>query len=119
MATVMARVSGKMRWHTKRADSWVRPPLISSSMAEATESVSSVYCERTESGLSVKKIKMHRKIHSSAQATTVAMGSIPVARAKTKYASTQTAQATAMMRKIDIELSRWARRSIIRPPPGY
>ena len=88
-------------------------------MAEATESVSSVYWERTESGLSVKKIKMHRKMHSSAQATTVAIGSIPVARAKIKYTSTQMAQATAMMRKIDIELSRWARRSIIRPPPGY
>ena len=119
MATVMARVSGKMRWHTKRADSCVRPPLMSSSMAEATESVSSVYWERTESRLSVKKIKMHRKMHSSAQAITVAIGSIPVTRAQIKYTSTQMAQATAMMRKIDIELSRWARRSIIRPPPGY
>ena len=115
MATVMARVSGKMRRHTKRADSCVRPPLMSSSMAEATESVSSVYWERTESGLSVKKIKMH----SSAQAITVAIGSIPVTKAKIKYTSTQMAQATAMMRKIDIELPRWARRSIIRPPPEY
>ena len=53
-------------------------------MADATESVSSVYCERTESGLSVKKIKMHRKMQSRAQATTVAMGSIPVASAKMK-----------------------------------
>ena len=118
MATVMARVSGRIRWHTRRADSCVRPPLMSSSMAEATESVSSVYWERTESGLSVKKIKMHRKMHSSAQAITVAIGSMPVARAKIKYANTQTAQTTAMMRKIEIESSRWARRSIIQPPPG-
>ena len=91
---------------------------MSSSMAEATESVSSVYWERTESGLSVKKIKMHRKMHSSAQAITVAIGLMPVARAKIKYTNTQTAQTTAMMRKIEIELSRWARRSIIQPPPG-
>ena len=84
IATVMARVSGRMRRHTSSADSCVRPPLISSSMADATESVSSVYCERTESGLSVKKIKMHRKMQSKAQATTVAMGSIPVASAKMK-----------------------------------
>ena len=103
----------------KRVDGSIGQQFFLKLARAGTESVSSVYWERTESGLSVKKIKMHRKMHSSAQAITVAIGSIPVTKAKIKYTSTQMAQATAMMRKIDIELSRWARRSIIRPPPGY
>ena len=42
----------------------------------------------------------------------------PSRQAKIKYTSTQMAQTTAITRKIDIELSRWARRSIIQSPPG-
>ena len=117
-AMVLACVSG-MRWRQMAsALSGVRPPLMSSSMSEASESVSSVYCERSLSGLKRRNTAMARNTASSVQATASGVGFALLARLTSRTPATMTPPETMTPHRVERRSVRVVsgERELIEPP---